>query len=113
MGKMKEIRRIVLLLNPSRVYNRGLLGGVDTVIDHVSISRRVLEKRFRRTLGKSIHHEIRRARVELIVKMLTETHMRIADIAHAMDFETVSHLSRYFKNEKGVSPLQFRQQHMG
>ena len=86
---------------------------VDNVIDHVSISRRVLEKRFRRTLGKSIHDEIRRVRVELIVRMLTETHMKIAEIAHAMDFETVSHLSRYFKKEKGVSPLQFRKQHLG
>lgn len=86
---------------------------VDSVIDHVSISRRVLEKRFRRTLGKSILGEIRRVRVELIVKMLAETHMPIAEIAHALGFETVSHLSRYFKKEKGVSPIQFRKQHLG
>jgi LacI family transcriptional regulator len=86
---------------------------VNNVVDHVSISRRVLEKRFRGILGKSIHDEIRRVRVELIVKMLTETHMTIAEIAHAMNFETVSHLSRYFRMEKGVSPLQFRNQHMG
>jgi LacI family transcriptional regulator len=86
---------------------------VDNVVAHVSISRRVLEKRFRRILGKSIHDEIRRVRVDLIVKMLIETHMTIAEIAQAMNFETASHLSRYLKMGKGVSPLHFRKQHVG
>jgi LacI family transcriptional regulator len=83
---------------------------VEAVVRQVSLSRRVLEKRFRQILGKSIHEEIRQARVELLVKMLSETQMSISDIAHALDFDDVTHLSRYFRKEKGLSPLQYRKQ---
>jgi len=83
---------------------------VQEVVHQVSLSRRVLEKRFRQILGKSIHEEIRRARVELLVKLLSETQMSISEIAQALDFDDVTHLSRYFRKEKGLSPLQYRKQ---
>lgn len=83
---------------------------VDEVVKQVSLSRRVLEKRFRHILGKSIYEEIRHVRVELLVRMLTETGMSISDIAQALDFDDVTHLSRYFRKEKGLSPLQYRKQ---
>jgi len=83
---------------------------VEDVVNHVSVSRRVLEKRFRSTLAKSIHAEIRHTRVEQLVNMLTETQMSINEIARALDFDDVTHLSRYFRQEKGISPLQYRKQ---
>ena len=83
---------------------------VTDVVHQVSLSRRVLEKRFRRVLNKSIHDEIRRARVELLVRMLTETQMSISEMADALDFDDVTHLSRYFRKEKGLIPLQYRKQ---
>ena len=83
---------------------------VTEVVHQVSLSRRVLEKRFRRVLNKSIHDEIRHARVELLVRMLTETQMSISEMADALDFDDVTHLSRYFRKEKGLSPLQYRKQ---
>jgi len=83
---------------------------VQEVVHQVSLSRRVLEKRFRQILGKSIHEEIRRARVELLVKLLSETQMSISEIAQALDFDDVTHLSRYFRKEMGLSPLQYRKQ---
>jgi LacI family transcriptional regulator len=83
------------------------------VADNVTLSRRALEKRFRRILGKSIHDEIRHVRVELVVRMLMDRHVKISAIAEALDFPSVSHLSRYFRMEKGVSPLQYRAQYLG
>ncbi len=83
------------------------------VADNVVLSRRALEKRFRRILGKSIHEEIRHVRVELVVRMLMDRHVKISEIANALDFPTVSHLSRYFRMEKGISPLQYRAQYLG
>ena len=82
--------------------------GVDAVVAHANASRRVLEKRFRRTLGCSIHDEIRQARVGLVTAMLTETQMPIAQIAHELDFPDVAHLSRYFRRATSLSPLQYR-----
>jgi LacI family transcriptional regulator len=83
------------------------------VADNVLLSRRALERRFRRILGKSIHGEIRRVRVELVVRMLMDRHVRMSEIAEALGFPTVSHLSRYFRTEKGISPIQYRAQHLG
>ena len=68
--------------------------GVDSVVAHTNVSRRVLEKRFRHTLGCSIHDKIRHVRVELATAMLTETQMPVAQIAHELDFPDAAHLSR-------------------
>jgi len=84
--------------------------GVDSVVAHTNVSRRVLEKRFRQTLGCSIHDKIRQVRIALATAMLTETQMPIAQIAHELDFPDVAHLSRYFRKAKGLSPAQYRKQ---
>ncbi len=84
--------------------------GVDFVVAHSNVSRRVLEKRFRHTLGCSIHDKIRQVRVELATAMLTETQMTISQIACALGFSDVAHLSRYFSKAKGFSPAQYRKQ---
>jgi LacI family transcriptional regulator len=86
--------------------------GVDSVVDAVALSRRVLEKRFRNVLGHSIHDEIRRVRVELIVQMLAESQMAMWEIADDLEFSSVAHLSRYFGKEKGMSPLKYRKQYV-
>ena len=82
--------------------------GVAAVVADSSASRRVLEKRFRRTLGRTIHDEICRARVELVTAMLAETQMSVSEIAHKLGFPDVAHLSRYFHKATGLSPLQYR-----
>jgi len=82
------------------------------VADSVLLSRRALEKRFRRILGKSILDEVRRMRVELVVRMLMDRHMKIHDIAEALGFPSTSHLSRYFRSQMGMSPIQYRQRNL-
>jgi LacI family transcriptional regulator len=86
---------------------------VKDVVNAVALSRRVLEKRFRAILGHSIHDEIRRARVEQIIQMLAETGMSISEIAQALGFSDVAHISRYFRREKGMSPLAYRKRYFG
>jgi LacI family transcriptional regulator len=86
---------------------------VDSVVAAVFLSRRVLEKRFRTALGHSIHEEIRRARIEQIARMLTQTQMSISEIACSLGFADVAHISRYFRKEKGMSPLKYRKDYLG
>jgi len=85
---------------------------VNDVVSGVGLSRRVLEKRFRTILGHSIHDEIRRTRVEQIIQMLAETTMSISDIAQTLGFSDVAHISRYFRREKGMSPLAYRKRYL-
>ena len=81
---------------------------VDEVVDAVALSRRSLERRFRRILGRSIHHEIRRVRVEQVIRMLLETNMSISQIALALGYPGVNNVARYFRQETGISPLAYR-----
>ena len=84
---------------------------VDEVADAVAMSRRNLHRRFVKTLGRTVHQEIRRARVELVVQMLLETDMTIAQIAYALGWPSEKHIAREFKAVKGVTPLAFRRLH--
>ncbi len=86
---------------------------VDDVADAIGMNRRCLERRFRTILGKTVYEEIKRKRINIIGKMLTETDIPISEIAYNMDFNDANHISRYFKSAKGISPLQYRKSHSG
>jgi LacI family transcriptional regulator len=81
---------------------------VDDVVESLPVSRRVLEKRFRKLLNRSVLEEIRKARTDAAARMLVETEMPIAQIAEKLGYTETAHLSRYFHKEKGVSPIAFR-----
>ncbi len=77
------------------------------------LSRRVLEKRFRRILNRSALEEIRRVRTDLIARMLVETTLPVAEIAESLGFNDLQHVARYFRAGKGMSPLGYRKQFGG
>lgn len=84
---------------------------VDAVAEAVAMSRRNLHRRFMKSLGRSVHEEIRRARVELVVQMLLETNMTISQIAYELGWSSEKHIAREFKAVKSVTPLAFRKRH--
>lgn len=84
---------------------------VDDVARAAGLSRRVLEKRFRAAIDRSVLNEIRRVRVDWICRMLVETNQPIAEIAHASGYADALHFARYFRREKNISPLQYRRRH--
>jgi len=84
---------------------------VSDVVDVVGLSRRVLEKQFRRVLGRPIHEEIRRVRTEEVIRMLIETNLSVSRISSSLGYAGVEKLSRYFQREKGMSPRAYRKQY--
>lgn len=81
---------------------------VAVVARNAGVSRRLLEKRFRRELGYSVLDEIRRVRTDKIAQLLVETLMPVHEIAAALGFADVQHFARYFRSSKGMSPLAYR-----
>ena len=81
---------------------------VEDVVDQTAISRRSLENRFQKYLGRSIQQEIRRIRIDLITKLLVETDMSISEITSTLDFADIDHISRYFRKGKGMGLREFR-----
>lgn len=82
--------------------------GVDDVARTTGVARRTIEYKFRNELGFSVREYIHRVRVQRICQMLTETNLTISDIAARMGFDDAKNLSRYFKKQKGVIPMQYR-----
>ncbi|MHC4509248.1 MAG: XylR family transcriptional regulator [Planctomycetota bacterium] len=83
---------------------------VTDVVDHVAMSRRNLELRFHRVLGRSIYSEIKRVRTEQIVRMLCETDLSISEIALKLGHVSDKHIARYFKQQTGMSLKEYRKQ---
>jgi LacI family transcriptional regulator len=81
---------------------------VSDVVAAVPMSRRTLQLRFRRVLGRSILDEIRRARVDQISEMLVKTNMSVSNIALTLGFTGIDHIARFFRKQKGISPLVYR-----
>ena len=81
---------------------------VDDVVRATVVSRRVLEKKFRLTMKRSLYREIRRIRVSHIVELLVSTEMSITEISSKAGFEGVEHIARYFRKETGLSLREYR-----
>jgi len=84
---------------------------VRDVVDAIALSRRSLYQRFHRVLGRSPNEEIRRTRVEQITRMLVETDLSVKKIALALGFSDAAHIARYFRQEKGLSLIEYRKQY--
>ncbi len=81
---------------------------VDEVAGFAGLSRRMLENRFRKVLGRSVLDEIRRVRADQIAQLLVETDLPVAQIADLLGFADMRHIARYFRAGKGISPLAYR-----
>ncbi len=84
---------------------------VRDILRAVPISRRALEKEFRRYLGRTPAEEIRRTRLDHAKRMLSDTDWTMQKIAVQSGFEHAEVLSRVFRRDVGMTPSQFRAKH--
>ena len=105
-----EDRQVAEAVNFIRKHPKDLIQ-VGDVAEAVSLSRRALEQRFRKVLKHSVHEEIARTRVNQMATMLTETNLPISQIARLLGYSYSNNISRYFKQQKGISPLHYRKKY--
>ncbi len=85
---------------------------VDDVVKAIALSRRSLYDRFAKTLGRSVHKEIKRVRVDRLARLLVTTNLSISQIAAKLGCTDMKNLARYFKQDMGLTPLQYRKCHL-
>ncbi len=83
--------------------------GVPDVVEHLGVSRRTLERKFSRALGRSIAAEITQSRLERAKRLLLETDMPSHRVAVGAGFGSVKTFNRVFRRAAGVPPRSFRQ----
>lgn len=102
-----EDRQVAEAIDFIRKHSKELIL-VGDVAEEVGLSRRALEQRFRKMLKHSVHDEIARTRVDQMAVMLINTNLSISQIARQLGYSIANNISRYFKQQKGMSPLDYR-----
>ncbi len=81
---------------------------VDHVVREAALSRRALEKRFRDSLGRSVHEEIQLARLKSAKRLLVETTYPISKCAKVAGFKTTGYFIQFFVKWVGKTPRRYR-----
>ena len=81
---------------------------VEDVVVQARASRRFLEKQFNAVVGRPIHAEILRVRLETAKRRLTTTTLPLKNVAARSGFRRADYLSSVFREKLGVSPSEFR-----
>jgi LacI family transcriptional regulator len=77
-------------------------------IRETSLSRRALERRMRKLLGRSPKEEIMRVQILRAKELLTETNLPAATIAEKCGYSQAKYFSQVFHTKVGLSPSKYR-----
>ena len=81
---------------------------VSDVLEHVPLSRRLLEQRFLKETGTTVYQYISTMRINRFEQLLLSSKDSIADIAARMDEPDAKNLSRRFRALRGCTPSEYR-----
>jgi len=82
---------------------------VDQITREIHVSRSLLERRFRKFLGRSPQAEIRNLQIQRIKELLRETDYTLAHVADLVGFEHPEYMCVVFKKSTKLTPNQYRQ----
>jgi LacI family transcriptional regulator len=82
--------------------------GVEHIARAVGVSRRTLDRRFTKALGRSVHEELAAARMQNACVLLTEGRETVFIIASMCGFRTAASFSRAFHRQIGCWPIEYR-----
>lgn len=82
---------------------------VDAVLEHVMVSRSTLDRRFRETLGRTVHEQIEQARLRRAQELLRLGGLKMEDIAARSGYTNARRLAEHFRRSLGQSPSQWRE----
>jgi LacI family transcriptional regulator len=107
-----EDRQIATVLRAIRNHE-----GTDIRVDDLArlagFSRSVLQRRFRATMGRSVHQEILRIRIQRAQALLVETEIPLAEIAERTGFRHQEYMGSVFKSRLGKTPGTIRREAEG
>lgn len=83
---------------------------VEDVLEQVPLSRRILEVRFKKVIGYSIYQYISQQRISRFAELLLETNDSIQEIAYKLGEDDAKAICRRFKELKGCTPSEWRNQ---
>ncbi|HTJ48901.1 MAG TPA: AraC family transcriptional regulator [Cyclobacteriaceae bacterium] len=80
----------------------------ENISKHFGISDTYLGRYFKKHTSETLQQYISNYRITLIENRLKHSDLRINEIAQVMGFTDESHLNKFFRKNKGISPLAYR-----
>jgi LacI family transcriptional regulator len=91
------------------IHERGGRGlSVADVLTQVGMSHATLQQRMKRVVGRTIHEEIERTRLNHVKELLLAPDITIKQAAHEAGFSSVQYMTRVFRAAVGETPARFR-----
>lgn len=78
------------------------------VVKATGVCRRVLERRFRSVLGRTLLQEVHRVRLERAKELLAKTAMSVPKVARSSGFRDNYHLWSVFRQKLSTTPADYR-----
>lgn len=85
--------------------------GLDDVGRATGATNATLRRRFKAVLGRTVHDEIQRVRIERAKRLLVSTDLTFRQIARESGFCSVQHMSTRVRQATGHTPRQYRQRY--
>jgi len=85
--------------------------GLDDVSRAISSTNATLRRRFKAVLGRTVHEEIQRVRIERAKQLLVSTDRTFREIARLSGFCSVQHMSTRIRQATGQTPREYRQRY--
>lgn len=86
---------------------------IDMLCEQVGMTRRTLERNFRKCTGNSVNEYIQRVKVEHAKKELEMTHKTINEIIFNTGYNDIDAFRKVFKKYTDLSPLEYRKRYAG
>jgi LacI family transcriptional regulator len=83
---------------------------VDRVAEDAGLSRSVLQRKFRKLLGRTVHEEILNVRLKRACQLIAETDLPLIDVAESSGFKHQEYMGVVFKQRLGKTPAQYRKE---
>lgn len=80
------------------------------VAKHVGVSPSTLKNRFRAALGRTVHAELQRLRLDRAKQLLADTDLPLKQVAAQTGFRYIQYLTRVFRQHVGQTPGEYRKQ---
>jgi len=103
-----HVRKVLELIRDN--YHRRI--STEILIEQIPLSRSLLYKHFKEQVGHSIGTEITRQRIKRAKQRLVESEEKLYSVGVACGFASLNSFCRTFKAETGLTPGEFRNQHL-
>lgn len=105
----KELIDTVIELISKNLYNPNL--SVGFIADQVHLSVNYLRNIFKESTGESLSDYIKKEKLNLICKLLTDTDISLNEISDQLGFTTKNYFFTFFKKHLDMTPSEYRRIH--